>query len=187
MIKNNLNLLSNNEFDSRIQKSKDDFFNSLNNNELNINYLINKSISYNNQFNKMNDFQIINFSSDNSYFILEFNADHESLSKIRFNYFNRVSNCAETADKNFNKYKINKFFLLPTQFEIKLRNFDTYKDFILSSLLDIVKSKIIFDLNKDKWNYNGTVFHFYHLYNTYIKQMNEQEKDKIINNFLNSF
>lgn len=184
MLKNNLNLLDNSKVDIVLSKSKDDFLISLNENELGILNLIKRNIEIINNISDMKNFQIIDFTFDNSYFSLEFNCDHESLSKIRANYFDNICNCPEIADKNFNKYKINKFFLLPIQFEIKIRNFNSYKDFILSSLLDIVKSKIIFDLDQNNWKFDGTIIHYFNLYNKHIKSLNNVEKNNVINELL---
>ncbi len=181
----NLTLLSNKDFDQKIAASHQEFLKSLNDNENGVLDLIELNIKIDNNLEKINDFKIVDFNFDSFDLNLIFETDEPSSIIIKEKFFNKKASCSEDANKNFNKYKISKYYLLPVDFEIKLRNFQDYKTYLLSNLKENVIDKIIFDYFKDEWTYVDTVYYTYKLHMEKIKFMPMNEKIEIINKLLN--
>ncbi|MCF0218023.1 MAG: hypothetical protein HUJ42_03205 [Malacoplasma sp.] len=174
-----LNLIDNTEYESIIQKSQSEFIEALNNNEYGILDLIklDLQIHYNTKINYLKILQI-EFSKTNLNLVFEID---ESVQKNIYDTFlKNEASCESDASKNFNKFKISKYFSLPVDFEIKLRTFEMYRDYLLSSLKDNIVDKIIFDYYKEEWQFVKTVYHAYMLYRDHILNIDKNQKQVML-------
>ncbi|MDE5545756.1 MAG: hypothetical protein K2I76_04015, partial [Malacoplasma sp.] len=147
--------------------------------------LIKLNVKIENNLKEITNFKITGFNFDSFDLNLIFEADEKSSSLIKDNFLNSKASCSEDANKNFNKYKISKYYLLPVDFEVKLRNFDDYKTYLMPKLKENVIDKIIFDYFKHEWTYVDTVYYAYRLHIEKVRLIPITEKKEIINNLLN--
>ena len=180
----NLDLLSNQDFDQKIAVSHQKFLESLNNNDYEILNLIKLNVKIDNKLEEITSFKIVSFNFDSFDLNLVFETDEKSSTVIKSNFLNSKAACSEDADKNFNKYKISKYYLLPVDFEVKLRNFDDYKTYLMAKLKDNIIDKIIFDYYKHEWTYVDTVYYAYRLHMEKVRLIPTNEKIAIVNKLL---
>lgn len=131
------------------------------------------------------DIEIINLFFDTNNLLIIFKSDYATEQKIKNEFRKKEASCDEDALLNFNKLKLNRHFLIPVDFVVKMRSFDMYKDYLINNFKQSLISQIIFYLKKDEWNYDGTLISYYNIYLKNIKNMDFDSKLEIINNILN--
>lgn len=180
---NNFNFIDEKKFEAKNDENKINFIKAIND-DVYLIKLIKTNIMMENKINQINDFKIIDICFDKHHLNLIFNADNNSLSKIREHYYMTKNVTPEDADNNFNKYKVNRYYLLPIDFEIKHRSFEHYKDYLLNELIKVIQDQLIFDFFKYEWGYEDAIYLSYLIYKEKIKPISDESKKEIIKKIL---
>ncbi len=175
----NITFISDDEFAKKIADGKLFFKNLINDNNEMID-LIKLDLMIKNNLKDISDFEIEKLEIDSNNLYLVFKADNNSLETIKNNFANTEAVCEEDTEKNFNKYKLNRHFLLPIDFEVKLRNPSTHMDYLKNEFIRILKEQIVFNSISHEYDYDGTLFNYFEIYKKHIKTMDKQEIDNHI-------
>lgn len=175
-----LNLITDIEFENKVKKGLQDFQIAIENNSEILN-LISKNILLNYNIVSNEKVKITSIGFDKNFFNIFFSFD-ESINKEIYNSFlKNEATCEEDAKLNYLKYKLNRFFLIPIDFEIKIRSFDTYREYLMSNLKKAIKAQMYFDMNKNKWDYDNTLFSYFNIFKKHIRDLSVEKLDEEIN------
>lgn len=175
---NNLTFISDKEFNETIEKGRLELLSKIKDNEQII-QMIKLDLMIDFELDNIIFLEVVDIHINVHNFNLKFKSDEKTMDLIKDKYLKKYASCEEDANNNFNIFKINRYFLLPIDFEIKMRSPHLYLDYLIESLIESIKEQIIFDKFKNEWGHNGTLFSAYLVHKENIAPLSKQEKEKI--------
>lgn len=172
----NIKFIDDKEFNQKIEDGKKTLLEAIkNNNE--IKNLIKLDIKIDFDLTNINSLDFTDIAINSNGLYITFQTESNIADQIKNVYLKKYASCEEDAAQNFNKYKINRYFLLPVDFEIKMRSPNYYLDYLLDSLKKSIVNQIIFTANKQEWGYDGTMYSYYLIYKQNIATLSDDQKD----------
>ena len=179
----NLTFIDDKSFEQKVEDGKNILKDAINNNAQLMD-LINLNISIQYGLEKIKDLKIEKIIFDPSNINFVFSCDKQQEQQIKKIFLETIASCIDDANNNFNKYKLNKYFLIPIGFEVKTRTPEHHLQYLINSIIECSKKQIVFDLNKKAWEYDGTVMSAYNLFKKHIFTKSDNEINEIVNSQL---